>query len=155
MQVAIRPAKPFAFGRLAESGTPVFGLPGNPVSAMVIFEHIVRPALRRLGGHRMLHRPTVAATAAHDLTRRPDGKLHFLRAQVSLDGNGALLVQTTNGQESHQLHSMAEANSLIMLPDGVGVPAGAVVDVLLLDTNRLGGGASATLRTPHSVQAAS
>ena len=57
MQVAIRPAKPFAFGVLADSATPVFGLPGNPVSAMVSFELFVRPALRRLGGHHVLHRP--------------------------------------------------------------------------------------------------
>ena len=52
MQVAIRPAKPFAFGTLDGSGTPVFGLPGNPVSAMVSFELFVRPAVRRMGGHR-------------------------------------------------------------------------------------------------------
>ena len=61
MQVAIRPAKPFAFGRLAASGIPVFGLPGNPVSSVVSFELFVRPALRILGGHIDLHRPVVTA----------------------------------------------------------------------------------------------
>ena len=70
MQVAIRPAKPFAFGVLADSAMPVFGLPGNPVSAMVSFELFVRPALRRLGGHRILHRPIVSATTDVDLHRR-------------------------------------------------------------------------------------
>ena len=63
MQVAIRPAKPFAFGRLAASGIPVFGLPGNPVSSVVSFELFVRPALRILGGHIDLHRPVVSFVA--------------------------------------------------------------------------------------------
>ena len=80
MQVAIRPAKPFAFGTLAGSGTPVFGLPGNPVSAMVSFELLVRPAVRRLAGHRSLEHPVVPAIAARGLHRRPDGKTHFVRA---------------------------------------------------------------------------
>src|SRR6202041_1290866 len=85
MQVAIRPAKPFAFGVLADSATPVFGLPGNPVSAMVSFELFVRPALRLLAGHRALHRPVVSATTDVDLHRRADGKLHLLRAQLTVD----------------------------------------------------------------------
>ena len=54
MQIAIRPAKPFAFGRVGEGSTPVFGLPGNPVSSMVSFELLARPALRRLAGHTSL-----------------------------------------------------------------------------------------------------
>ena len=62
MQVAIKPAKPFAFGLVG--GTPVFGLPGNTVSSMVSFELLARPALRRMMGHAQLHRPRVQATAA-------------------------------------------------------------------------------------------
>jgi molybdenum cofactor synthesis domain-containing protein len=138
MQVAIRPAKPFAFGILAGSGTPVFGLPGNPVSAMVSFELFVRPALRTFGGHRALHRPVVRARAAHGLPRQSDGKLHLLRGHVTVDRQGAWWVSTTDGQESHQLRSMAEANALILLPDGTGAPADALVDVLLLDADNLG-----------------
>jgi molybdopterin molybdotransferase len=138
MQVAIRPAKPFAFGILATSGVPVFGLPGNPVSAMVSFELFVRPALRMQGGHRSLHRPVLRGVAQHDLNRQSDGKLHLLRALVTLDRQGSWLVHTSGGQESHQLHAMAEANALIVLPDGGGVTAGGQVDVLLLDPGRLG-----------------
>ena len=67
MQVAIRPAKPFAFGRLAVTGTPVFGLPGNPVSSVVSFELFVRPSLRILGGHVDLHRPVVTASLQEKL----------------------------------------------------------------------------------------
>jgi molybdopterin biosynthesis enzyme len=152
MQVAIRPAKPFAFGVLADSGTPVFGLPGNPVSAMVSFELFVRPALRLLGGHRILHRPIVSATADVDLHREADGKLHLLRGHVSLDDAASWHVRTTSGQESHQLHSMSEANSLILLPDGVGVHAGERVNVLLIDPDRLHLDTSLVLHAPGQVK---
>ena len=148
MQVAIRPAKPLAFGVLADSGTPVFGLPGNPVSAMVSYELFVRPALRRLGGHRMLHRPIVSATADVDLHREADGKLHLLRGDVRIDNLASWRVRTTGGQESHQLHAMSEANSLILLPDGAGVHAGEQVNVLLIDLDRLGSDASLVLEVP-------
>jgi molybdenum cofactor synthesis domain-containing protein len=148
MQVAIRPAKPFAFGVLADSGTPVFGLPGNPVSAMVSYELFVRPALRRLGGHRILYRPIVSATADVDLHREADGKLHLLRGEVSIDNPASWRVRTTGGQESHQLHAMSEANSLILLPDGAGVQAGEQVDVLLIDPDRLSPNTSLVLQVP-------
>jgi molybdopterin molybdotransferase len=149
MQVAIRPAKPFAFGVLADSTTPVFGLPGNPVSAMVSFELFVRPALRRLGGHRILHRCIVSAIADVDLHREADGKLHLLRAHVRLDNPTSWRVRTTSGQESHQLHSMAEANSLVLLPDGAGVHAGEPVSVLLIDPDQLSADTSLVLNAPR------
>ncbi|HWE69786.1 MAG TPA: gephyrin-like molybdotransferase Glp [Acidimicrobiales bacterium] len=138
MQVAIRPAKPFAFGTLDGSGTPVFGLPGNPVSAMVSFELFVRPAVRQMGGHRQLERAVVPAVALADLRRRPDGKTHFVRARVSLDADGAWSVHPMVGQDSHQLRAMADANGLAVLPDGEGVTAGGRVDVLLIDPEQLG-----------------
>jgi molybdopterin molybdotransferase len=150
MQVAIKPAKPFAFGVLADSVTPVFGLPGNPVSAMVSFELFVRPALRLLAGHRILHRPIVSATTEVDLYRRADGKLHLLRAQLTLEDAGSWRVRTTGGQESHQLHAMSEANSLILLPDGPGVTAGAQVKVLMIDPDRLNSDSSLVLRAPRA-----
>jgi molybdopterin molybdotransferase len=142
MQVAIRPAKPLAFGTLAGSGTPVFGLPGNPVSAMVSFELFVRPALRLLAGHRSLGRPMVSAVAREDVARRPDGKLHLLRARVSLDGQGVWSVALAGGQESHQLRAMADANALALVPDGTGVRVGARIDVLLIAPDRLGADAT-------------
>jgi molybdopterin molybdotransferase len=152
MQVAIKPAKPFAFGVLADSALPVFGLPGNPVSAMVSFELFVRPALRRLGGHRILHRPIVSATTEVDLQRAGDGKLHLLRAYAHLENPASWRVRTTSGQESHQLHSMSEANSLILLPDGAGVRAGEQVEVLLIDPDRLSPDTSLALQAPTSQQ---
>ena len=151
MQVAIRPAKPFAFGTLEGSGTPVFGLPGNPVSAMVSFELFVRPAVRLMGGHRQLERVAIPAMAESDLRRSRDGKTHFLRARVSLDSQGGWRVRPMVGQDSHQLRAMADANGLAVLPDGEGVGADQRVEVLLTDPERLsvdgaGGGGSGTRR---------
>jgi molybdenum cofactor synthesis domain-containing protein len=137
MQVAIRPAKPLAFGRVpgpTGRSVPVFGLPGNPVSSMVSFALFARPGLRRLAGHPddRLHLPRWAAVAAEPLDRRPDGKTHFVRVTVELDAGGVLRVRSSGGQGSHQLGSMARAGGLAVLPDGDGVAAGATVHVILL-----------------------
>jgi len=148
MQVAIRPAKPFAFGLLDRTGTPVFGLPGNPVSAMVSFELFVRPAGLRMGGHGSLYRPRVTAIADSDLHRRPDGKTHFLRSVASVDEHGAFHVRSLRGQESHQLSAMAEANGLAVLPDGAGVGTGGKVQVMLIDPGTLAVPGSPPTRAP-------
>lgn len=132
MQIAIRPAKPFAFGLVGE-GMPVFGLPGNPVSSMVSYELLARPALRRMAGHPdgRWHRPPVAAVADEALTRQPDGKLHLLRVIGARDRAGVLHVRSAGGQGSHHLTAMARADGLALLPDGDGPSAGDVVQVLL------------------------
>jgi molybdopterin molybdotransferase len=130
MQVAIRPAKPLAFGVL--DGTPVFGLPGNPVSSMVSFELFARPSLLRLMGRRDTERPQLSALAAEPLVRRPDGKVHFVRVIASQDPDGPWRVRSAGGQGSHQLAAMATANALAVVPDGDGVPTGGRVRVLLL-----------------------
>jgi molybdenum cofactor synthesis domain-containing protein len=148
MQVAIRPAKPLAFGLLDGTGIPVFGLPGNPVSAMVSFELFVRPAGLRMGGHGKLDRPSVTAIADLDLNRRPDGKTHFLRSVVSVDEHGAFHVRPLAGQESHQLSTMAEANGLAVLPDGDGVRIGGRVQVMLVDPGILAVPGSPSLAGP-------
>jgi molybdenum cofactor synthesis domain-containing protein len=129
MQIAIRPAKPFAFGVVGS--TPVLGLPGNPVSSMVSFELLARPALRRLAGQDDLLRPEVPAIAAEPFPRRPDGKEHFVRVRVERDPAGVLHVRSAGGQGSHHLTAMAYAHGLLHLPDGDGVAAGGNVRVLL------------------------
>lgn len=133
MQIAIRPAKPFAFGVVGERSTPVFGLPGNPVSSMVSFELLARPALRRLAGHIDLLRPEVPAVAAEPFSRRPDGKVHYVRVRAERDAGGVLQVRSAGGQGSHHLTAMARAHALLPLPDGDGVATGDPVRVLLLD----------------------
>jgi molybdopterin molybdotransferase len=135
-QVAIRPAKPFAFGVAGPRLTPVFGLPGNPVSSMVSFEIFVRPALRRMMGHpddRLL-RPVIEAVADEPLPRRPDGKLHLDRVVATHLADGRLHVRRSGGQGSHMLRAMALANALALVPDGEGVAAGGTVSVILLGT---------------------
>jgi molybdenum cofactor synthesis domain-containing protein len=135
MQVAIKPAKPFAFGLLGpdDHRVPVFGLPGNPVSSMVSFELLARPALRQMMGHTELFRPRVVAIADEALRRRPgDGKVHWLRVQARFGDDGRVHVRSTGAQGSHQLAASAQANGLASLADGPGVEAGGDVDVSLL-----------------------
>jgi molybdenum cofactor synthesis domain-containing protein len=136
MQVAIKPAKPFAFGTVGERQVPVFGLPGNPVSSIVSFELLARPALRRMMGYaddaldRLVVRAVVDDAAGR---RRTDGKAHFVRVIARYDRDDARFhVVTAGGQGSHQLAGLATANALLLLPDGEGVAAGAEADVMLL-----------------------
>ena len=131
MQVAIKPAKPLAFGVV--EGVPVFGLPGNPVSSMVSFELFARPALRRMTGHTVLDRRRVQAVADAGLPRRPDGKLHLVRVRAEPGDDGRFHVHPSGGQGSHMLRSMALANALALNPDGPGIDAGQSVPTMLLD----------------------
>jgi molybdopterin molybdotransferase len=132
MQIAIRPAKPLAFGVIA--GKPVFGLPGNPVSSMVSFELFARPGLRKLAGwpSDRLDRPRISAVASEPMRRRPDGKVHFNRVVATMGDDGRYRVRSSGGQASNLLRSMALANALAVLPDGDGVDEGGDVAVLLL-----------------------
>jgi molybdenum cofactor synthesis domain-containing protein len=134
MQIAIRPAKPFAFGLLEgpERSVPVFGLPGNPVSSLVSYELLARPALRQMMGHPDIDRPRVRAVADEGLRRRPDGKVHWNRVAGRFEDDGRLHVRSTGAQGSHQLASTAAANGLAAVPDGDGIEPGGDVDVLLL-----------------------
>jgi molybdenum cofactor synthesis domain-containing protein len=130
-QIAIKPAKPLAFGIV--QGTPVFGLPGNPVSSLVSFELFARPALLQMMGHPRRFRPEVRARADHDFRRRPDGKLHLDRVRVTWSGEG-YRVSTTGAQESNVLSATAAANGLALVPDGDGLSEGDPVTVMLLDS---------------------
>ncbi len=139
MQIAIKPAKPFAFGRLTNGhGTPVpvFGLPGNPVSSLVSFELLARPALRRMAGHpeSAWNRPVVNAVADQPLTRGRDGKVHYQRVVARFADDGRVHVQSVRAQASHQLAATALANAIAVVGDGDGVPVGGEVPVILLVT---------------------
>ncbi len=131
MQVAIKPAKPFAFGLV--DGVPVFGLPGNPVSSMVSFELFARPGLMTMAGRDRVDRRRVRATAAGPFRRRPDGKTHFVRVRVDQDDDLGFLASSAGGQGSHHLSAMAAADGLAVLADGDGVAEGGTVEVILLD----------------------
>ncbi|MFN3255614.1 MAG: gephyrin-like molybdotransferase Glp [Ilumatobacter sp.] len=135
MQIAIKPAKPFAFGTLMrDDGTrvPIFGLPGNPVSSLVSYELMARPALRKMMGHRQLTRQRVVAIADADFRRGPDGKVHFARVNGHFADDGRYHVTPVGSQGSHQLAATASADAMALIPDGDGIAAGDDVETLLL-----------------------
>jgi molybdopterin biosynthesis enzyme len=134
MQIAIKPAKPFAFGLLAagDRHTPIFGLPGNPVSSLVSFELFARPALRKMSGHTELERTKVVAVADDGLRRRPDGKTHYVRVFGSFESDGRYHVRSVGAQGSHQLAATSLADAISIVPDGDGIPPGGSVSTMLL-----------------------
>lgn len=128
-KLAVRPGQPVAFGNI--QGTLAFGLPGNPVSSMVIFEQLVRPAMRKMSGFRGYGRPVVQAAFQETFRKRPDRR-HFLRGILQLE-DGRLTVRTTGDQGSGILTSMVKANGLIDVPEEVEqVNPGDVVNVQIL-----------------------
>jgi molybdopterin molybdotransferase len=130
-RVAMQPGMPQAFGFAA--GTPLFGLPGNPVSCFVVFEVLVRPALRRLAGlpDDRLDRPRVMARLG-DRVRSPAGRISFLRVRLEV-GDQALTAVLTGAQGSGVLSSCVAADGLAVVPaDRTELPAGAEVQVILL-----------------------
>jgi molybdopterin molybdotransferase len=126
--VALRPGKPFWFG--TRGRTLVFGLPGNPVSSLVSFVLLVRPALLALAGEAPGRRRTTA-TLEVDCKRTP-GRLHAVRCRLALHADG-WHATATGPQESHVLTSMLGADALALIPAGSGtVAAGESVTVELL-----------------------
>ncbi len=131
-KVAMQPGMPQGFGTIGPDSTPVFGLPGNPVSALVSFEAFVRPALRRMLGAEQVERPRVSAVTTTELTS-PAGKRSFLRVWLEVV-DGAYRVSPVSGAGSHLMAGMARANALAVLPEDVErVPAGGAVQVMLLE----------------------
>lgn len=134
-QIAMKPAKPFAFGTLVSAdgrSVPIFGLPGNPVSSLMSFELIARPALRTMMGVVDAFRPRVRAIVDEDVLRKVDGKVHFDRVRARWGDDGRVHVVRTGAQGSHQLSPTASANAIMAVPDGDGVRAGDEVIVTFL-----------------------
>ena len=129
-KVRMRPGSPTSFGVVR--GVPWIGLPGNPVSTMVCFELFVRPAIRRMQGHVLVHRRTVRAVS-DDPLHTPGRLTHFLRAALRQTPEG-WRARLTGPQGSGILTSMARANALLIVPEEVEeLPAGATLDALLLE----------------------
>jgi molybdopterin molybdotransferase len=127
--VAMKPGKPLVFG--VRGHTLVFGLPGNPASAMVSFELFVRPALLRLMGYRRTTRPLYKAVVQEDL-KSSDERVHVVRVRAWRD-KGLWRASSTGDQGSGRLRSMVGANGLVFVPiDSRGVRAGEEADLLLL-----------------------
>ena len=127
-RVAMKPGKPQAYG--IADGKPIFGLPGNPVSSLVVFELFVRPALLKMAGHKDLLRPTFKATLTETITNR-DGRVNYMRAILKIS-DGEITAQTTGPQGSGILHSLVLANGLITIPTAATLQAGEKVDAQFL-----------------------
>lgn len=115
-QVAMQPAKPFAFGHVG--GTPLFGLPGNPVSVMVAFEQFTRPALLHMQGASELRRPQIAVALGQGLDTDPE-KTVFVRVRLA-ERDGRQVAVLSGGQGSHMLAAVAAADGFAVVPAGVG-----------------------------------
>jgi molybdenum cofactor synthesis domain-containing protein len=109
----MKPGKPLHFATTRE-GKLIFGLPGNPVSALVGFEIFVRPALLRLAGHPHPVRPRLLVELAHPIT--PGDRPEFQRAVVRQTPDGRLVAANTGAQASSRLASLVGANALLALP---------------------------------------
>jgi len=130
-KLAIRPGQPLAFGKI--QGKLAFGLPGNPVSSMVTFEQLVRPAMLKMSGHRSYGRPLVQAVFQEKFSKRTDRR-HFLRGVLTRE-EGVFKVRTTGDQGSGILTSMVKANCLIDVPVEVErLNPGDLVTVQLLSS---------------------
>ena len=127
-RVAMKPGKPQAYG--IADGKPIFGLPGNPVSSLVVFELFVRPALLKMAGHTNLFRPTFKAVLAESVTNR-DGRVNYMRAILKVS-DGEITAETTGPQGSGILHSLVLANGLITIPTATTLHVGEKVDAQFL-----------------------
>ena len=130
--IAIRPGRPLAFGELRtkRGAVPIFGLPGNPVSALLTFEIFVRPALLKMAGRTKLHRPRATARLL-DRIDKPTGLRTFARG---IHDAAAGTVRSTGPQGSGILRSMSLANCLIDLPESASAAEpGDMVNVMLTD----------------------
>jgi len=128
-QVALRPGKPLLVGTF--KGRPLIGLPGNPVSTLVGVELFVRPAVLKMQGRTDLERLRLAAITEDPLSNPPHLEQYF-RGVARRDGD-RILVRLTGDQGSHVLRSMADANCLIVVPQGTSeVAAGAAVEIIPL-----------------------
>jgi molybdopterin molybdotransferase len=127
-RVSMRPGKPLTFGSLGRR--LVFGLPGNPVSAMVTFELFVRPALLRMGGRTVVERPRLRACARSPIAN-PGPRRGYLRVRLRRNGDG-FEAELTGDQGSAILRSMTLADGLAVVPGDTTIAAGGMVDVILL-----------------------
>jgi len=127
-KVSMRPGKPITFGSV--QGRPVFGLPGNPVSAMVTFELFVRPALRRMQGCNAVQRPRIPARALEPIDN-PGARRGYLRVRLEHDGEG-YGARLTGAQGSGILRSMVLADGLAVVTPDTTIPAGGRVEVIPL-----------------------
>jgi molybdopterin molybdotransferase len=130
-QVNMKPGKPLAFGIVGK--TPLLGLPGNPVSAIVSFETFARPAILTMLGKTRFARPSVEAIL-EDRAENTAGRRNYIRVHVARNGDGEYHARTTGEQGSGILSSVTRANGLLeMPPDVLEYKPGSRVPITMLD----------------------
>ncbi|MDF1605921.1 gephyrin-like molybdotransferase Glp [Nocardioides sp. YIM 152315] len=130
--IRMQPGKPQGFGHVGEDRTPIFTLPGNPVSSYVSFEQFVLPAIRKLMGRTPYERPTAPARLTHAIAS-PAGRRQLVRGEYDVDAGGPY-VTPVGGHGSHLIGDLASSNALVVVPEDVtSLDAGAPVQVLRLD----------------------
>ncbi len=131
-RISMQPGMPQGRGVIGPDKTPIFTLPGNPVSAYVSFEVFVRPVIRQLLGAKTIYRPEVRASSLTGFTS-PAGKRQFARGALGVE-DGRYVVTPLDGQGSHRVRDLAHANSLIVVPEDVTeVPEGGTVKVMVME----------------------
>ncbi len=129
-KVNIKPGKPTAFGLRGD--TPVFSLPGNPVSTMITFEEFVRPALLKMMGHRTIYKPLFKARLQEPVKKKYD-RLQLMRVAVELTDQGEMVIASAGDQNTGILRTMIYAQGIALLaPDKDYYAAGDLLDVHLL-----------------------
>ncbi len=128
-KIDIKPGRPTAFG--LKEGKPVFSLPGNPVSSMLTFEELVRPALLKMMGHPQVIKPFIKAILKETVSKKV-GRTQFLRVRVVSEGNG-LVASSSGDQNTGILSTMLRANGIAVLPaDRAQIEAGEEVDIHMI-----------------------
>jgi molybdopterin molybdotransferase len=128
-RIRVQPGKPLAYGHVGEM--PVIGLPGNPVSALVTFELFVRPLIRRMLGLSGSGRITLSAVTCERMAKDTERRA-YLRVRLSRGADG-LEARSAGGQASSQLRPLADANGLLIVPEGEpAAEAGHAYDALVL-----------------------
>lgn len=130
-QLAIKPGKPFAFGKLGD--TPFFGLPGNPSSAAITFHQLAVPALLKMAGEHQRQTPRLTVSSHKNIKKRP-GRTDFQRGFYEQDENGQINLDSSLDQSSGMLSSMSRANCYIKLEQQRGnVSVGEEIEIIPFD----------------------
>ena len=129
--VAMSPGRQLGVGTV--EGTPIFCLPGDPVSAQIAFETFVRPVLRQIAGRTSLHRSSLPATISEGW-HSPSGKREFVPVHVSGSPSRGYRAEPTTPPGTVRLHGLSEANAIAVVPEDTStVVAGDTLHCLLLD----------------------
>lgn len=136
-KVAMQPGMPQGFGTVGEDHTPIFTLPGNPVSSFVSFEMFVRPVIRKMAGHQGLFRRSEIARALESW-KAPPGKVQLARGELGTTEDGHRVVRLAGpSQGSYVLGGLAAATCLVVVPENVTrVEVGDELRCLVLDRRR-------------------